>query len=254
MHALTAVSNHFHPVVTDVRGELPEFLQYCHRLIANATKCHRGWPEEVFSRAGTSKVVLCSPEAMVAQIAYAIVNPVACGAVRCARDWPGVQVMPEDIGVKVFRIPRPAAYFDPNNGQWPEVAELRITMPKMLLEAYGLKGAQERIAARVAELEQAAHDKARRDGTGFGTPHIAPWSASSRGGQTAGSPSVRSTRGSRQLATGTRHAMPVVRMRAFREAYGDCMRRWRAGERDMLWPAGTWKMRVVHGVRCRPPP
>jgi len=42
--------------------------------------------------------------------------------------------------------------------------------------------------------------------------------------------------------------------RAFVESYEACLARWQRGERDMLWPAGTWKMRVLHAVRCRPPP
>ena len=41
-------------------------------------------------------------------------------------------------------------------------------------------------------------------------------------------------------------------LRAWREAYYKCLRQWKAGERDKVWPAGTWKMRVLHGVKCVP--
>jgi len=44
----------------------------------------------------------------------------------------------------------------------------------------------------------------------------------------------------------------VKALRAWRAAYYECLRRWKAGERDFLWPADTWKMRVLHGVKCVP--
>src|SRR5688572_23323737 len=59
VHATQMLSNHLHEVVTDVRGELPRFVQERNRLFANALKCHRGWPEEVFCRAPASYVELC---------------------------------------------------------------------------------------------------------------------------------------------------------------------------------------------------
>lgn len=46
----------------------------------------------------------------------------------------------------------------------------------------------------------------------------------------------------------------VDRRRHFRAAHAEALRRWRSGDRDAEFPAGTWLMRVVHGVRCAPPP
>ena len=41
VHAACLMSTHSHEVVTDVRGELPRFLQTFHRLLALATKAFR---------------------------------------------------------------------------------------------------------------------------------------------------------------------------------------------------------------------
>jgi len=253
VHAVTCMSDHPHLVVTDVRGTLPKFLHQDHRLLANATKCHRGWPEEVFNKAGTSKVKLCSVGAWIDEIAYCIANPVACFAVRRARDWPGVTVLPEDIGTKEFEVPRPDVYFDPKNPEWPEVAHLKITMPKVLLDAFGLEGAQHQIAARVAQLEEEAHADARRQGKGFGTPHSA---MQCKHTVRASSWEPFGARNPTFAAGGDQEAAQRAReqRRAFLESYQACLSRWQRGERDMLWPAGTWKMRVLHAVRCRPPP
>jgi putative transposase len=36
--------------------------------------------------------------------------------------------------------------------------------------------------------------------------------------------------------------------RKFLEAYSEVWRRWRKGDRDVLFPYGTWAMRVRHGA------
>ena len=54
IHAVQMLSTHLHEVLTDVRGELPRFLQRRNRLLALALKCQHKWPEEVFA--------VCSPE------------------------------------------------------------------------------------------------------------------------------------------------------------------------------------------------
>ena len=43
------------------------------------------------------------------------------------------------------------------------------------------------------------------------------------------------------------------RLRAFRQAYRDCWQRYQAGERGLLWPYGTYLMRVRHRVRIADP-
>jgi len=46
----------------------------------------------------------------------------------------------------------------------------------------------------------------------------------------------------------------IERLLRFRERYADCRRRFLAGERDVIWPIGTWKMHAVHGLPRRAPP
>ena len=46
----------------------------------------------------------------------------------------------------------------------------------------------------------------------------------------------------------------IERNRSFLRDYADCLNRFRRGERDVIWPAGTWKMRVRYGLPTKPPP
>jgi hypothetical protein len=43
MHAVTLMSTHEHLVVTDTKGNLPDFLRRLHRLVALGTKVLRKW-------------------------------------------------------------------------------------------------------------------------------------------------------------------------------------------------------------------
>ena len=94
VHAGCLMSTHSHEVVTDVRGELPRFLQTFHRHLALCTKAIRGWPGEVFDKRSTGAHALLTAEATIEALAYLIANPVEAMAVRYAKDWPGARTLP----------------------------------------------------------------------------------------------------------------------------------------------------------------
>ncbi len=253
IHGVVLMSSHYHLVVTDVRGLMPYFLRDLNRLMAMVTKAHRQWPEEVFNKSQTSRVRLMTTGAILDKIAYVIANPVAAFAVRKARKWPGVTVMAEELGRKVFRVRRPEGYFDPNNKQWPDVAELRIVLPEQVVDELGEDGAREAIAARVADKEREAHAEAQREHKGFlGAKRVMQTRITARGTACE----ERGARAPTFAAAGDREAaeQAVAELRAFRAGYRDALERWRLGERDVIFPAGTWLMKVQHGVRCHPPP
>ena len=51
VHAFVVLSNHYHAVVTDPEGKLPEFLAYFHRLVATCVNATLGRcvPESVLA-------------------------------------------------------------------------------------------------------------------------------------------------------------------------------------------------------------
>ena len=46
----------------------------------------------------------------------------------------------------------------------------------------------------------------------------------------------------------------IARDAEFLLTYAECRERWLAGERHVVWPAGTDAMRRWHRVRCADPP
>jgi hypothetical protein len=42
----------------------------------------------------------------------------------------------------------------------------------------------------------------------------------------------------------------LARWKAFQQAYRDAWERWRKGSRRVVFPEGTYQLRVEHGVVC----
>lgn len=254
VHVAVLMSTHFHYVVTDVFGFLPDFRREFHRMLAQCTKAFRGWPEEVLNKAPTGEHEPVTAEALVTQMAYAIANPSEAGAVRYSKDWPGAKTLVSDIGSRIVRTPRPDYHLDADNEDWPEVAELPIDMPDLLIEEYGsVEAAREAIAREVHRLEQEARRKLEAEGSKFAgvrrvlrTPHTKRATSVEEFG--ARNPTFAAA-GDLEAA---RRAIRV--RRAFNAAYDEALAKWTAGDRSAVFPAGTWWMRVHHGVVCRPPP
>ena len=254
IHAALLMSTHPHLVYTDTRGLQPLFKREFHRLFAHCVKAIRGWPEEVFkpnSPGGEHEPL--NEEALVESIGYLIGNPPTAFAVRYSKDWPGAKTLPQDIGTRVVRAKRPDVYFDPNNPDWPEWAEVRLVMPDSLVEKYGAEGARRRIADVVRRHEHKAFSEAKARGIAFkGARRVVrtPHTVRARSYEVFGKINPRiSAAGDAELA-----AAKISQLRQFDADYDDTLARWTAGDRRAVFPHGTWWMRIHHGVRVRPPP
>jgi putative transposase len=253
VHAGCLMSTHSHEAVTDVRGELPRFLQEFHRLLALTTKALRGWPGEVFDKRSTAQHELLTPEATIESLAYLIANPVEAGAVRYAKDWPGAHTLPREIGTRTVRVERPRHYFNPDNSAWPEVVELDLEMPAELVLDYGIALAQQRIADRVKAREHRAWQESKRTGIAFvGARRVLRQSHTKRARSYEAFESLNpqfAAAGHREAARGA-----MQRLRAFNAQYDQALAAWASGKRTVRFPVGTWWMRVCHGARCGPAP
>ncbi|MDH5493757.1 MAG: transposase, partial [Myxococcales bacterium] len=197
---------------------------------------------------------LISTAAIAEKIAYAIVNPVACGAVPSAPRWPGVKVLPEQTGNLTLEARRPEVYFDPQNPEWPETLQLEVEMPRELLAAHGdADAARHAIAAEVKRLEREARAKMRRLGHGFGTPQSAVQTKITRRARSFEFFGVLDP--TFAAAGDTDAALAIIeRNRSFHRDHATCLTRHRQGESGIIWPAGTWKMHVARGMPRRAPP
>ena len=247
VHALCAMSTHLHLVVTDVKGVLPRFLQFFHRLVALGTKVLRGWEGPVWDHEATSAVRLLTRAAMVEKIAYVLANPVAAGLVRRAHEWPGATVHVGELGRGVLRATRPHVYLDAANPEWTEEATLPLTLPPVV-EQEGVESFCREVAAELERQEAEAQAQVAQQGL--------PFLGAERAREVSPHDRATSFEALRErnptFAVGRKQGdawkRAAAAVRAFRASYREALERWCAGVRSILFPAGTWWMRAFHGV------
>jgi len=254
VHAATLMSTHTHLVYSDPQGLQPDFKREFHRTFACCVKAILGWPEEVLrSNSAGGEHEPANEEALVSDIGHLIANPVAAFAVRYAKDWPGAKTVASDIGTRVITATRPDFYFSPRNTRWPDKVELRLTMPEALVAKYGEQGARDRIAEEVKRREHQAWDEAKAGGIAFkGARRVqrTAHTARARRYEVFGKVNPRfSAAGDAETA-----AAKLSELKQFDADYDQALARWMSGDRQAVFPYGTWWMRVHHRVRVRPPP
>lgn len=244
--AASLMSNHYHAVVVDHDARICEMMEYLNALLTKTTQVMRGWLGRVFDGERPSYVELLTPASIVEKCGYALANPTAAGLVRFSKEWPGVRTGVNDIGERTLRIERPAAFFA-DDGSMPEVVELPLVLPEVVMHTYGVKQARERIADAVARHEAAGHAEAAAKGWSFkGAERVLKGSPYSR------AKTLEDRRRINPRYAGDREAIgaAVARDATFRERYAAARERWLAGDRDVVWPAGTYAMKRWHRVRC----
>jgi REP element-mobilizing transposase RayT len=247
VHAVCAMSTHLHLVITDVRAVLPRFLQFFHRIVALGTKVLRAWEGPVWDHEATSVVQLLTPAAVVEKIAYVLANPVAAGLVRHAREWPGAKVNADQLGRGVLHARRPTAYFDPANPAWPESVALPLALPPGV-EQGNAEDFRRDVMAELERQEAQAHEEVRRRGQHFlGADRASRVSPHDRATSLE---ALRDRNPTFAVGRGQGGAWQVAAaaVRAFRGCYRAALERWRVGVHTILFPVGTWWMRVFHGA------
>jgi putative transposase len=249
VHAFTLMSNHHHLVVTDTQGRMPDFLRELHRSIARGTKALRNWEGSVWDSDKTSVVELRTEEAVIERLAYCMANPVAAGAVRRARQWPGLNVLPEQLGRRTWTVKRPGFFFDADNPDWPEVATLRLTMAPSIISDARMR---ELVACELTRVETEAQLEMDAKGWRFLGPQRV-LAASPYDCATSWEPLVKRNP-TFAVGRGQREAFleAVIVLREFRSAYRQALDAWCNGIRHALFPAGTWLMRCLHAVAVAP--
>jgi putative transposase len=244
VHAYCVLSDHFHLVITDTKGNLPAFMQYLDGLVARAMNSVVGHWESFWAPGSYSAVSLPEAGDVLNKIAYTLANPVRAGLVRRGAQWPGLWSAPEQIGGAAIRVKRPEAFFR-EVGLMPETATLKLAPPP------GFESLEDFRSALVAELsareEEAARDLAAEGRSFLGVrkvlaqdPHGRPRTREPRRGL---NPRIAGQdQGARKEA--------LERLKAFLLAYRIAWREFAEGARDAVFPLGTYWMRVAYGLPC----
>jgi putative transposase len=236
VHAFCVLSNHYHLVVTDPHARLPAFHQFLDALVARALNAYLGRWEAFWAPNSYSAVTLVSPGDVLDKAAYVLANPVAAGLVRSGRLWPGLWSPPEWIGGPAIEVRRPKHFFDPN-GSLAETARLQLTPPA----DFSADEFRDRLSAALAERDAAA------PGPFLGASRVLAQKPTGRPAQAE----PRMTLNPRVAARDKWKRIEAIgRLVEFLRSYRSAWAARRSGERDVIFPFGTYQLRVVHAVPC----
>ncbi len=248
IHAYCVMSNHYHIIATDPHAQLPAFMHWLNEFVAKTVNTLLGRKEVVWSQGPYSAVRLEQAEDVLDKMVYVNVNPVKARLVSDARAWPGLNSLPEDLDGRVVSASRPGLFFR-KKGVLPEKAELKLRIPPAL--AHIPPG--ELIARLRSRIEQRQED-IQREARRMGQPFLG------RRGVLDQSPFAASTSQERRERTHPRVACKdavrrkevLMRIRNFVRAYRKAWERFCNAATDVVFPSGTYLLRLRYGVPCDP--
>ncbi|MEQ8767563.1 MAG: hypothetical protein RL885_26900 [Planctomycetota bacterium] len=247
LHAWIQMSNHLHLLVEDVDARLPEFLQIAHWLIARAVNRYLGRRGHFFEAGAPDCIPIETFEDVVRVAAYIEANPVSARLVRKAVDWPGSTSARLEYGQEIEAV-RPVTYFvdDDDEDGGSSMLPLRLCS---LPFAEGLLPEQQRhkIRRAVRRREAQVAKEVREEGDSFlgvkGVLRMSPWA-------------YPTTDDDKRRPVGRYSTCdPAVGERVwrrdfkFRVAHTEARKRWMK-DKKVLFPFGTYWLRVFAGVDC----
>lgn len=242
LHAFVFMSNHLHLFLTDSRCELPDFMETLIREISKGISARLGHWGGIFEPKSYTRVEEIDPKDVPKTIAYILANPTKAGLVRRAKRWPGVTSVHMRFGDEIV-VRRPTKGYYKNSSK-VDRAVLRLVPPPGW-DALELEVELER---RVREAEKAAQRKLAAEGRKFiGEKTILaqnPFdSATSREKRRGRVPTFSASDPWRRIEA-------AQRKREWYASYQAALAEFIEGVRDVVFPAGTWRMARFFGCRC----
>lgn len=245
VHAFCVLSNHYHLIATDTRGNLPEFMHWLNEYVAKCVNAKLGRWESFWSPGSYSAVRLGDTQDLLAKMLYVHLNPVEAGLARKVKDWPGARSLPSDMAAPPVSIVRPTGFFR-ETGPVPGRVNLEIVLPENLSEQH-VRWLEERIAAGesvcAARRDRSGQRFMRRRQVLRQSPYSRPRLSEPRRRL---NPRVAARDKWRRIEL-------LQRLSLFVQAYRVARHRFLGGERDVEFPRGTYWMRLRCGVLCAGP-
>jgi hypothetical protein len=249
LFAFVAMSNHQHLIVRDNLANFPEFLAHFHKMVAKAMNALLGRSENFWATEQPNAVHLVEAEDRFRKLVYLLANPVADHLVEHASDWPGASSFSLQLSGRTKVVKRPRGFFRVA-GNMPAEVELRIER----LEGFeSLSHAEWRM--KILEAVREEENRARKSRRASGGSVLGR-KAILRADRSA-TPKTIEPRGKLRPCLAcidkTRRLHELEALRVFRTERRAALLRFIAGERDVPFPYGTYRVRGVFVVRPPPP-
>ena len=244
VHAVCVMSNHYHILVTDPENRIADFYGWLHEYVAKAANASRGRWENLWASEKTSVIPLGSANDVIGKIVYTLANPVQAQLVAQGIRWPGVWLFRSHSQM----VKRPDVYFR-KDGTMPEEIEFTIAPPPQFrhlsAEAY-----ETLVQKMLFRREQKIVAKMAAQGRSFfGVRAV-------MGQRPAASPKSREPRRGLNPRVAARSKWQrieaIQRNKLFLAEYHQARRLWKDGDREVVFPLGTYALRIHANVRCAP--
>jgi putative transposase len=247
IHAACAMGTHYHLVITDTLGLLPKFMEDLNKLLAKVLNYHYGRWENFWAPGSYDAKRCVSVRDALDRMAYTVANPTAAGLVSAPEKWPGFITLPEDLGRRIISAKRPKFFFRPN-GPMPEEVSMMIE-PLPCGDEWTRDQQVEVFRDKLDTRRAAAHEK--HDGRFLGARKVRAvhHTARPRTREPRRQPSMRIA-----AANTDQRIEAIAELREFHRAYREVLSAWRAGDRSVTFPPGTWWMQHHTPARVQKPP
>jgi putative transposase len=257
LHHAVRVGSHYHLSFTITRENLGAFLQRLHHQMScmlNTLLARERYdaPRELFDARGSHVMRLMDAEAQLAHTVYERLNVVVAGLADTCDGVPGRTVDPGLWKGAGVRLARPRVY----TASEDETRVLRVSPPPLLYRAFGgdVEGLVHHVGKLEREGERAIRAARKRPAK---TPNevraIHPWDEPMTLRESGGGRVPSFKTGLVGLEGKDARIRGALEVRAFRQAHASANEAWCAGDRETVYPHGTYEMRRFHGARVAAP-
>lgn len=248
VHGWLVMSNHYHLIATDHDGKLPEFLAWFNRMTSRILNKKWGRCQNLWAAEQPNVVWCVDPQDAFDELLYTYRNPLADDLVDAVAAWPGSNSFLQGIGSRL--ITRPAKFFS-KRSKLPKEIELRtVRIPgfeHLTNEKYDAK-----VARAVRHEERRARERRAANGTSvLGREGVlaqrhtdVPKTSLASGGLR---PSIACKNKKRRIQA-------LADLLAFRAAHAAALETFRLGDREVVFPAGSYRVRDFGAICAQPPP
>lgn len=245
------MSNHYHAVVHDRRGQLPKFMEHFHKMVAKALNEHRERRENLWSSEEASAIYLPTPEDVFEKVVYTLTNPIADDLVERVAHWPGSNSFDQLRAPTTVERARPASFFAAS-GRMPSNAALRAVFPALArgrdTEAEWTARVRGAVITRERELRNVRTREKRRVFGREAVLAMSPFAVPNKA-----EPLRRAKLPCIACGDPERRRVELERLELFLSMYRQARLQFVAGRRETRFPAGTYRLRTW-GARCAPYP